>query len=190
MRIMYCLIFSFFMNIINASVSVIDQSILSQETNAIQSYVTKINNALDLISSTLDTKKQIDSIRQIIDNEENIINTCINKCTNQSLLDIRDNIDKFNQQITNNFNNHINGIKNKISSIKSIENLLMSSNNNTKEAGLALQKATQKEILALNDTMENIQNILLINQQQSIQIQKIEQKNNQDFYSGFKNIGL
>lgn len=190
MRIMYCLIFFCLINLINASVSVIDQSILSQETSAIQSYVTKINNALDLISSTLDTKKQIDAIRNIIDNEENIIKACNNKCTNQSLLDIKNNIDKFNQEITNNFNEHINSIKNKINSIKSIENLLISSNNNTKEASLALQKATQKEILALNDTMENIQNILLINQQQSIQIQKIEQKNNQDFYSGFKSIGL
>jgi hypothetical protein len=163
---------------------------LSQETSAIQSYVVRINNALDLISSTIDAKKQIDAIKNIIDDEEKIINLCNIKCTNQSLIEIENTIEKFNQEITDNFNNHINGIRNRINDIKSIEFLLMSSTNNTKEASLALQKATQKEILALNDTMENIQNILLIDQQQKIEMQKIEQKNNQDFYDGFKHIGL
>lgn len=190
MKIIWFIVFILLNNIIYASVSVIDQSILSQETTAIQSYIMKINNALELISSTLDPKKQIDSIKNIIDNEEKIISLCVTKCTNQSLLDIKNNIDKFNQEITNNFNYHIDGIKNKIDNIKSIENLLVSFNSNTREASLALQKATQKEILALNDTMENIQNILLINQQQRIEMQKIEDRNNQNFYTGFKSISL
>jgi hypothetical protein len=99
-------------------------------------------------------------------------------------------MDRFNQQLTDNFNQYTNGLTAKVTNIKSIETLLTSSNGNTKQANLALQKATQKEILMLNNTMENIQNILLIEKQQNIEMQKIEEKNNQDFYRGFKDINL
>jgi hypothetical protein len=173
-----------------ASVSVIDQSILTQEQQAIQSYTSSINTALSTITSTIDNKKQIDSIHSIIEDEDSIINTCNNRCDNKSLQAIKSNMDRFNQQLTDNFNQYTNGLTAKVTNIKSIETLLTSSNGNTKQANLALQKATQKEILMLNNTMENIQNILLIEKQQNIEMQKIEEKNNQDFYRGFKDINL
>ena len=177
-------------NMALASVSVIDQSNLAQEQDAIRSYISKINNALNSITSTLDTNIQLDAINSILTYEDSLISLCQNSCTNQSRNEITNSIDRLNRQITDNFNQYVSNLNNKASSIKSIEALLSSSNKNTKEATLALQKATQKELLLLNNNLENILHILLVDRQQSIQIEKIEQKNNQQFYQGFKDIGL
>jgi hypothetical protein len=177
-------------NMALASVSVIDQSNLAQEQDAIRSYISNINNALNSITSTLDSNTQLDAIHSILRYEDNLIGLCQNSCTNQSRNDITNSIDRLNRQITDNFNQYMGNLNNKVSSIKSIEALLSSSNKNTKEANLALQKATQKELLLLNNNLENILHILLVDRQQSIQIEKIEQKNNQQFYQGFKDIGL
>ncbi len=174
----------------NASVSVIDDAVLSQETKAVDSYISNIQSYLTQLSRTSNSVAQLTDLNGLIKEEANLTKECGSYCSKADMDKVKKYLTDLNTNISDRFKGYANILDNDVKTLNDVKNFIDNLSGNTKEIGIALQKATLQVQQGMNDTLLQIHSLLTLDIQKRQAEELYEKQNNNAIYNGFSQSGL
>lgn len=173
-----------------ASVSVSDDTVLAQENKAIDNYIGNIQDYLEQLSRTSNSISQLTNLDGLIKEEDNLSKACGKYCSQADMDKIKTYLDDLNTNISGRFKDYANVINNNVKTLGDVRNFINNFQGNTKEIGLALQKAMIQVQQDANNTLLQIQTLMSLDFQKRQKEELFEKQNTNAVYQGFSQSGL
>lgn len=172
-----------------AIVPTIDQHQLSEDVSTVTSYASTLGvylNQLSQVMTAAEQVKQLHSLEQV-----SALGTAVCQLCNLSdTKKLATYVQQVNDDLCSQFSFAMQNITGLAQSAKDIEGIIQLLQTNPKAAGLALQRAAIRTQTASQNTLSQIQLLLVQQNQKILAEQKLEQQNTDAVYAGFKQSGL
>lgn len=161
-----------------------------REKTALGMYAAKIPGFLNSIAKTKDTMSQLSNLNGLINTQQQVNNLCNKVCSQVDRDKLQHYLSNLNQNIIGQFKNYSNVLDNNISTLSDLSKFILNAPVNTKEVGIALQRAAQESLEQVQNTLLQIQALLVLDSQKRQAEEKIERENTNAIYKGFAKAGL
>lgn len=189
-RIKTLLILSIMLSKIFAVVPVIEQNSEIRENVALGAYTAQIQVFVNDLAQTTNTVTQLTALNGLIAMQQKVANLCIDICSPSDQKNIQQYLDSINTNIIGQFKNYADVANDSLNTLKNLTDFIAQFPENTKQIGIALQRASQETLTQMQASLLQIQTLMTLDAQKKQSEHQIEKANNDAVFNGFSKSGL